>query len=86
MCAYARFVKSQTKTTVTAADGWSLAHFRHPNRAPVTMEALRGRPPLQPLVRSNDLDGRADSMAEIGPDRPRVAEPRVLTYVHMHQK
>jgi hypothetical protein len=71
--------------------------FRRPNRALVTMQALRGRPPLSPLViiRSNDLDGRANpatfrsqalSMAGIEPDRPRVAEVRVLTCVHMHQK
>jgi hypothetical protein len=58
--------------------------FRRPNRALVTMQALRGRPPLSPLViiRSNDLDGRANpatfrsqalSMTGIEPDRPRVA-------------
>jgi hypothetical protein len=68
--------------------------FRHRNRALLTMQALCGRPPFGPLVRSNDLDGRANpatfrlqalSKAGIERDRRRVAELRVLSCVHMHQ-
>jgi len=63
MCAYARFVKSQAKTTVTAADGPSLVHVPPADSCTRDDAGFRARPPL--LARWSgvlDLDGRADRL------------------------
>ena len=87
MCAYARFVKSQAKTTVTAADGPSLVHVPPADSCTRDDAGFRARPPL--LARWSgvlDLDGRADpatfrpqllSVAEIEPDRPASQNPSI---------